>query len=75
MVKTTNEITEDILSSLKMSGDPIGILLEAYLISVLANRDKDLLVKFQLYLSDKELISDYNWTFEDEALLFLHSEI
>jgi hypothetical protein len=74
MVKDANQITEDILASLKLSGDPIGILLEGYLEAVLSTRDKHILVDFQLYLSNKNLINDYDWTFEDEAINFIHGE-
>jgi hypothetical protein len=66
-MKTIEEINNDILQSLGQTGNPVGILLESYLKKVITDVVRDQLIKFQIDLCDKELITDYDWSFEDEA--------
>jgi len=71
-MKTIEEIKNDVLSSLGQQNNPVGILLESYLNKVITDIVRDQLINFQIELSDKELITDYDWTFEDEANEFLN---
>ncbi len=70
-MKTVTDIKNDILKSLGQPDNPVGILLEEYLKSVITDIIRDQLIRFQIELSDKELITDYDWGFEDEANDFL----
>ncbi len=71
-MKKTEQITKDILSSLGQSSNPMGILLEGYLDAKIREIVKDQLVQFQFYLQEECLITDYNWSFEDEVNKFLN---
>ena len=66
-MKTVTDIKNDILQSLGQQDNPVGILLEEYLKKVITDVVRDQLIKFQIDLCDKELITDYDWSFEDEA--------
>ena len=70
-MKTVTEIKNDILQSLGQQDNPIGILLEEYLKKVITDITRDKLISFQIELSDEELITDYDWSFEDKANEFL----
>ena len=70
-MKTVTEIKNDILQSLGQQDNPIGILLEEYLRKVITDITRDKLISFQIELSDEELITDYDWSFEDKANEFL----
>ena len=71
-MKTIEEIKNDVLSSLGQQNNPVGILLESYLNKVITDIVREQLINFQIELSDKELITDYDWTFEDEVNEFLN---
>ena len=71
-MKTIEEIRTDILGSLGQTNHPVGVLLDSYLQKVITDIIRDQLIKFQIELSDKELINDCDWTFEDEANGFLN---
>ena len=66
-MKPVEEIKSDILVSLGQQDNPVGILLGEYLRKVVTDIVRDQLIKFQIDLNDKELITDYDWSFEDEA--------
>ena len=70
-MKTVTDIKNDILQSLGQQDNPIGILLEEYLRKVITDITRDKLIDFQIELSDEELITDYDWSFEDKANEFL----
>ena len=70
-MKTVEEIKSDILVSLGQQDNPVGILLEEYLKKVITDIVRDKLISFQIELSDEELITDYDWSFEDKANEFL----
>ena len=70
-MKTVTDIKNDILTSLGQSDNPVGILLEEYLKKVITDITRDKLISFQIELSDEELITDYDWSFEDKANEFL----
>ena len=70
-MKTVTDIKNDILKSLGQPDNPVGILLDSYLQKVITDIVRDQLIRFQIELSDKELITDYDWGFEDEANYFL----
>ena len=70
-MKTIKEIRTDILGSLGQATHPVGVLLDSYLQKVITDIIRDQLIRFQIELSDKELITDYDWGFEDEANEFL----
>ena len=70
-MKTITDIKNDILQSLGQQDNPIGILLEEYLKKVITDITRDKLISFQIELSDEELITDYDWSFEDKANEFL----
>jgi hypothetical protein len=70
-MKTVEEIKSDILVSLGQQDNPVGILLEEYLKKVITDITRDKLILFQIELSDEELITDYDWSFEDKANEFL----
>jgi len=70
-MKTVTDIKNDILQSLGQQDNPIGILLEEYLKKVITDIVRDKLIDFQLELSNKELITDHDWCFVDEANEFL----
>ena len=70
-MKTVTDIKNDILQSLGQQDNPIGILLEEYLRKVITDITRDKLISFQIELSDEELITDYDWSFEDKANEFL----
>ena len=70
-MKTVEEIKSDILVSLGQQDNPVGILLEEYLKKVITDITRDKLISFQIELSDEELITDYDWSFEDKANEFL----
>jgi len=70
-MKTIEEIRTDILGSLGQTNHPVGVLLDSYLQKVITDIIRDQLIRFQIELSDKELITDYDWSFEDEANEFL----
>ena len=70
-MKTVTDIKNDILQSLGQQDNPIGILLEEYLRKVITDITRDKLIGFQIELSDEELITDYDWSFEDKANEFL----
>ena len=70
-MKTVTDIKNDILKSLGQPDNPVGILLEEYLKSVITDIIRDQLIRFQIGLSDQKLITDYDWGFEDEANDFL----
>lgn len=70
-MKTVTEIKNDILQSLGQQDNPVGILLEEYLRKVITDITRDKLIGFQIELSDEELITDYDWSFEDKANEFL----
>ena len=70
-MKTVTDIKNDILQSLGQQDNPIGILLEEYLRKVITDITRDKLIGFQIELSDEELISDCDWSFEDKANVFL----
>ena len=66
-----NNFKNDILKSLGQPDNPVGILLDSYLQKVITDIVRDKLIDFQLELNNKELITDYDWGFEDEANDFL----
>ena len=70
-MKTVTDIKNDILQSLGQQDNPVGILLEEYLRKVITDITRDKLISFQIELSDEELITDYDWSFEDKANEFL----
>lgn len=70
-MKTVTDIKNDILQSLGQQDNPVGILLEEYLKKVITDITRDKLIGFQIELSDEELITDYDWSFEDKANEFL----
>jgi hypothetical protein len=70
-MKTVTDIKSDILASLGQQDNPVGILLEEYLKKVITDIVRDKLISFQIELSDEELITDYDWSFEDKANEFL----
>jgi hypothetical protein len=70
-MKTVTDIKNDILQSLGQQDNPVGILLEEYLKKVITDITRDKLISFQIELSDEELITDYDWSFEDKANEFL----
>ncbi len=70
-MKTVTDIKSDILVSLGQQDNPVGILLEEYLKKVITDIVRDKLISFQIELSDEELITDYDWSFEDKANEFL----
>jgi hypothetical protein len=70
-MKTVTDIKNDILQSLGQQDNPVGILLEEYLKKVITDIVRDKLISFQIELSDEELITDYDWSFEDKANEFL----
>ena len=70
-MKTVTDIKSDILASLGQQDNPVGILLEEYLKKVITDITRDKLISFQIELSDEELITDYDWSFEDKANEFL----
>jgi hypothetical protein len=70
-MKTIEEIRTDILGSLGQTNHPVGILLDSYLQKVITDIVRAKLIDFQLELSNKELITDYDWGFEGEANDFL----
>jgi hypothetical protein len=70
-MKTVKDIKNDILKSLGQPDNPVGILLEEYLKSVITDIVRNKLIDFQLDLSNKELITDHDWGFEGEANDFL----
>jgi hypothetical protein len=70
-MKTVEEIKSDILVSLGQQDNPVGILLDEYLKKVITDIVRDKLIDFQIYLSDKDMISDCDWAFEDEANEYL----
>jgi len=70
-MKTIEEIRTDILGSLGQTNHPVGILLDSYLQKVITDIVRDKLIDFQLELNNKELITDYDWCFVDEANGFL----
>jgi hypothetical protein len=71
-MKTTEQISQDILGSLGQSANPVGVLLEGYLSSVIREIVKDQLIEFQQYLADDDMITSHDWSFEDEANRFLN---
>ena len=71
-MKKTEQITKDILSSLGQSSNPMGILVEGYLDAKIREIVKDHLVQFQFYLQEECLITDHDWSFEDEVNKFLN---
>ena len=66
-MKTTKEIANDILQSLGQQDNPIGILLESYLKTVIKDIVIEHITRLQLDLSDEGKISSYDWAFEDRA--------
>jgi hypothetical protein len=70
-MKTTQEITSDILVSLGHQNNPIGILLTTYLNSVITDIVREKLIEFQIELSDEGAISDCDWSFEEKANEFI----
>ena len=70
-MKTTQEITSDILVSLGQQNNPIGILLTTYLNSVITDIVREKLIEFQIELSDEDSISDCDWSFEEKANEFI----
>jgi hypothetical protein len=70
-MKTVTDIKNDILKSLGQPDNPVGILLDSYLQKVITDIVRDKLIDFQLELSNKELITDHDWCFVDEANEFL----
>jgi hypothetical protein len=70
-MKTVTEIKNDILTSLGQSDNPVGILLEEYLKSVITDIVRDKLIDFQSFLCEADLITDHDWCFVDEANEFL----
>ena len=70
-MKTVTDIKNDILQSLGQQDNPVGILLEEYLKKVITDITRDKLIGFQIELSDEDLISDCDWSFEDKANEFL----
>jgi hypothetical protein len=70
-MKTPEQISQDILVSLGQSTNPVGVLLEGYLSSVIREIVKDQLIEFQQYLADDDLITTHDWSFNDEANKFL----
>ena len=55
----------------KISHDEVASALEEYLKKVITDITRDKLIDFQIELSDEELITDYDWSFEDKANEFL----
>ena len=70
-MKTTEQITSDILSSLGQTNNPVGILLSGYLKNTINEIIKDQLIEFQQYLAEDDLITTHDWSFNDEANKFL----
>ena len=70
-MKTVTEIKNDILTSLGQSDNPVGILLEEYLKSVITDIVRDKLIDFQSFLCDEDLITGHDWEWEDKANEFL----
>ena len=70
-MKTPEQISQDILGSLGQSSNPVGVLLEGYLSSVIREIVRGQLIEFQQYLSDQDLITNHDWCFESEANKFL----
>ena len=66
-MKTTKEIANDILQSLGQQDNPVGILIEIYLKTVIKDIVIEHITGFQLDLSDEGKISSYDWAFEDRA--------
>ena len=73
-MKTVAEIKSDILGSLGQQNNPVGILLDEYLRKVVTDIVRDKLIDFQTYLSDENLITDYDWGFEDKANEYLGTD-
>ena len=71
-MKTTEQITSDILSSLGQTNNPVGILLSGYLKNTINEIVKEQLIEFQQYLADDDMITSHDWSFEDEANRFLN---
>ena len=70
-MKTVTEIKNDILTSLGQSDNPVGILLEEYLKSVITDIVRNKLVNFQSFLCDEDLITGHEFAWEDKANEFL----
>ena len=66
-MKTTKEIANDILQSLGQQDNPVGILLESYLKTVIKDIVIEHITGLQLDLSDEGKIIKYDWRFEDRA--------
>ena len=73
-MKTTNEIANDILQSLGQQDNPVGILIESYLKTVIKDIVIEHITGFHMelselldYLSDEGKIIKYDWKFEDRA--------
>ena len=73
-MKTTKEIANDILQSLGQQDNPVGILLESYLKTVIKDIVIEHITGFHMelselldYLSDEGKIIKYDWKFEDRA--------
>ena len=73
-MKTTKEIANDILQSLGQQDNPVGILIESYLKTVIKDIVSEHITGFHMelselldYLSDEGKIIKYDWKFEDRA--------
>ena len=73
-MKTTKEIANDILQSLGQQDNPVGILIESYLKTVIKDIVSEHITGFHMelselldYLSDEGKIIKYDWRFEDRA--------
>lgn len=57
----------------------IRVILTAMLSKVTYNRQElfmeDILIEFQIYLNDKELINNHDWDFEKEAKNFIKQRV
>ncbi len=73
-MKTVTDIKNDILTSLGQSDNPVGILLEEYLRSVITDIVRNKLVNFQSFLCDEDLITGHDWGWEDKANEFLSED-
>jgi len=66
-MKTTKQIASDILQSLGQTDNPVGLLLETYLKTVITDIVTVHITGFQIDLSDDGRISSSDWSFEDRA--------
>ena len=65
MEEKIKQMKSDILKSLGQENNPVGILLDAYLSKMVKDIIQQELTYFQCYLADGNLITDYDWAFEE----------